>query len=315
MAKVRSPNYPTTDLDAALELIRPALKAENRNKMSRAVLAKHMGDNTLNGRALTKIGAVRAYGLIDGSGDDLRISDDAVSVLASPDKVNYHYRDALERLALKPPLFQDIKKQFPATLPSEHNLTFWLVQQHFTQEAAGKAAKSFLTTMRLVYPDPESYNPPGRAEEPDIAQPQANRLLDLPMAAIRPPALSPNAVMFQEVFNLDEGPVTLSFPSNLSLASYEELDAALKLFLLRAKRRAIIRTHNEADLVTSTDGKITVFEFKVWDQAKGDFFTQPRKSPLKRIIQVGGEVIPGSAEDVDVRLLDSHGRYDPSKSK
>jgi hypothetical protein len=49
MAKVRSPNYPTSDLGTALELIRPAFKAENRNKMSRAVLAKHMGDSTLNG--------------------------------------------------------------------------------------------------------------------------------------------------------------------------------------------------------------------------------------------------------------------------
>jgi hypothetical protein len=172
MAKVRSPNYPTTDLGAALELIRPAFKAENRNKMSRAVLANHMGDKTLHGRALTKLGAVRAYGLIEGSGDDLRISDDAVTVLASPDTVNYHYRDALERLALKPQLFQDIKKQFPATLPSEHNLSFWLVQQHFTQEAAGKAAKSFLSTMRLVYPEPEAYKP-----EP-ASSPPASTMID-----------------------------------------------------------------------------------------------------------------------------------------
>jgi|SRR5215470_4610713 len=160
MAKVRSPNYPTTDLGTALELIRPAFKAENRNKMSRAVLANHMGDKTLHGRALTKLGAVRAYGLIEGSGDELRLSDDAVFVLASPDQINVHYREALERLAFKPQLFRDIKEQFPSTLPSEHNLSFWLVQQHFTQEAAGKAAKSFLSTMRLVYSQPEEYNPP-----------------------------------------------------------------------------------------------------------------------------------------------------------
>src|SRR5947209_563769 len=121
MAKVRSPNYPTADLSGALELIRPAFKAENRNKMSRAVLAKHMGHKTLNGQALTKLGAVRAYGLIEGSGDELRLSDDAVFVLASPDKMNAGYRDALERLALKPQLFQDIKKHFPTTPPSEHN--------------------------------------------------------------------------------------------------------------------------------------------------------------------------------------------------
>jgi hypothetical protein len=40
-------------------------------------------------------------------------------------------------------------------------------------------------------------------------------------------------------FNLYEGPVTLAFPSNLTQATYEELEAALQLFLRRAKRRAL----------------------------------------------------------------------------
>jgi hypothetical protein len=44
--------------------------------------------------------------------------------------------------------------------------------------------------------------------------------------------------MLQEVFDLDEGPVTLTFPSNLTQDSYEELESALKLFLLRQQRRA-----------------------------------------------------------------------------
>lgn len=165
MAKVRSPNYPNLDLGAALEAVRPALKAENRNKMARSVLARHLGYNSLNGRALTKLGAVRAFGLIDGTGDDLKISDDAVTALVSPEKGGYVYKDALERLALKPQLFIDIKKQFPATLPSEQNLAFWLVQQGYTQEAAGKAAKNYLATMRLVYDESGAYNPPEKAED------------------------------------------------------------------------------------------------------------------------------------------------------
>ena len=322
MAKVRSPNYPSIDLAAALEAVRPALKAENRNKMSRAVLAGHMGYTSLNGRALGKIGAVRAYGLIDGSGDELRISDDAVTALMSPDKKSAQYKDALERLALKPSLFVDIKDQFPASLPSEQNLAFWLVQQGFTQDAAGKAALNYLATMRLVYSDHESYNPRVEEDEgdgePEMAQinqlsPSANRLLNLPPAQTKAPTLSQNAAMLQEVFNLDEGPVTLSYPSNMSATSYDELDAALRLFLMRAKRRA--NSFNSADLIASSkDGKITVFQFKVWDGSKGDFIVPLLKSPLKRILQIGGDIIPGSAEDVDIRQLDSEGRYDPQKT-
>ena len=213
MAKARSPNYPTTDLGSALELIRPAFKAENRNKMSRAVLARHMGDNTLNGRALTKLGAVRAYGLIEGSGDDLRLSDDAVFVLASPDKVNAFYRDALERLAFKPQLFQDIKKQFTSSLPSEHNLSFWLVQQHFTQEAAGKAAKSFLTTMRLVYDEASTYNPPPQNnEEAPAVTPQSQAQPAGASMAGKGGVAVDAAVVRRAVFTLDEGDVTHPIP-------------------------------------------------------------------------------------------------------
>jgi hypothetical protein len=40
------------------------------------------------------------------------------------------------------------------------------------------------------------------------------------------------------VFNLDEGPVTLAFPSALSQESFGELKAQLELFLRRAERRA-----------------------------------------------------------------------------
>jgi hypothetical protein len=241
MAKIRSPNYPVLDIGAALEAIRPAWKAEHRNKMSRLVLAKHLGYMSLNGRALGKIGAVRAYGLIDGSGDELRISDDAITTLASPNTVHVQYRDALERLALKPQLFREIQQQFPASLPSEDNLSFWLVQRGFTQEAAGKAALSYLTTMRLVYTQEQAYNPSGvEPEDAPMNTPLAGHeaAVNAMVGALRPnkPAAKPGTL--QEVFNLEEGPVTLTFPANLSSASYKDLADYFELFLRKAKRRA-----------------------------------------------------------------------------
>jgi hypothetical protein len=43
----------------------------------------------------------------------------------------------------------------------------------------------------------------------------------------------------REVFALDEGDVVLTFPENLSAASYEDLEAYLQLFLRKAKRRVL----------------------------------------------------------------------------
>ena len=158
MAKVRSPNYPNLSLGPALEAMRPAFQNENRNKMSQSVLAKHLGYSSLNGRALGKIGAVRAYGLIDGSGDELRISDDAVKALMAP-AGSSERTDALGRLANRPKLFQELTKEFP-TMLSLDNLKYTLIKRQFTPDAAEKAAKSYLATMNLVGGIQDEYNPP-----------------------------------------------------------------------------------------------------------------------------------------------------------
>ena len=60
--------------------------------------------------------------------------------------------------------------------------------------------------------------------------------LDTPVSSVKYPVA--RAGVLQETFYLDEGPVTLSFPADLTQESYEELEAASKLFLMRAKRRA-----------------------------------------------------------------------------
>jgi hypothetical protein len=235
MAKVRSPNYPSMSLGPALEAVRPALKAENRNKMSRGVLAKHLGYTSLNGRALGKIGAVRAYGLIDGSSDELRISDDAVKALAAP-AGSTERTEALARLALKPSLFQELRKEFPDSLPSVDNLQYSMVKRGFTQDAAEKAAKSYLATMSLVSGTSEAYD----ASDDDVEDeadmndtqlaPESKRLLNTPLDLLAKP--------ISEVFNLPEGTVTITFPKRLSLESYQDLEDQLGLILRRVKRQS-----------------------------------------------------------------------------
>lgn len=169
MAKVRSPNYPSMSLGPALEAVRPAYDKEHRNKMARSVLAKHMGYSSLNGRALGKIGAVRAYGLIEGSGDELRISDDTVKALMAP-AGSTERTEALARLANKPQLFQDLTKEFPNTLPSLDNLKYALIKRNFIPDAAEKAAKSYLATMNLVGGIQDEYNPPNDVEDDEMQE-------------------------------------------------------------------------------------------------------------------------------------------------
>jgi hypothetical protein len=57
-----------------------------------------------------------------------------------------------------------------------------------------------------------------------------------PLAPLNRGSIKPGAR--QEVFALDEGDVTLTFPEGLSAESYNDLESYLTLFLRKAKRRA-----------------------------------------------------------------------------
>jgi hypothetical protein len=59
--------------------------------------------------------------------------------------------------------------------------------------------------------------------------------------------------MLQEVFNLDEGPVTLTFPESLSEESYQDLASYFELFLRKAKRRTVPLQGVEARGITGKD--------------------------------------------------------------
>lgn len=223
MAKTRSPNYPVVSLGEAIEAVRPVFKAENRNKMSRKVLAENMGYSSLNGRALGKIGAVRAYGLTEGSGDELRLSEDAIVLLTAP-AGSAERGAALRRCALRPALFQELSQIFES-LPSEGNLRFELIKRRFTEEAAAKATNHYLDSMRLATGDGGSYNVQAQNEERDPVQTSSYER-----------ATPVKGKSERAEFPLIEGVARLEFPSSLSAASYEELETWLQLILRRAKR-------------------------------------------------------------------------------
>jgi len=80
-------------------------------------------------------------------------------------------------------------------------------------------------------------------EEPEmehVQAPQAPQPHKFPWetGANHPPLVVARGDVLQEVFNLDEGPVTLTFPASLSADSYADLKDHLDLFLRKAKRQA-----------------------------------------------------------------------------
>lgn len=149
MANVsRSPNYPSMSLGDAIESIRKVYAEEKRSKFPRLSLAMHLGYSSLNGRALSKIGAIRAYGLLDGREDTLSVSPTAIALLSAP-KDSEDFRLALHEAFNSPPLFARIAAAHEE-MPSPQTLRWWLEKEGYVGDAADKALKVYLDSSEVV---------------------------------------------------------------------------------------------------------------------------------------------------------------------
>lgn len=225
MAKVKSPNYPRVNLGDALAAVRTAFEKDNRNKMSQAALAKHLGHESLSGPAFGKIAALRAYGLIEGAGDELRVSDDAVAALMAPEG-SPERAVAIGALAAKPKLFQEIRADF-ATPPSADNLKFWLIKRKFAPDAAETAAKSYLDTLRFVAAGGKEYY---SGSEPEPEKPPVTPQVNTPPKPNAPLAMPPSQTPLRVVMNGDR----------LDIQASVDLDGLKKLRTMLEKYQGIL---------------------------------------------------------------------------
>jgi hypothetical protein len=59
---------------------------------------------------------------------------------------------------------------------------------------------------------------------------------------------------------------------------------------------------------------VTVHHFKVWNTAKQDWEFPPSKRTADGIVALNGQIIPDTAEEIELTQLDDQGRYFPSGS-
>jgi hypothetical protein len=155
MANQRSPNCPQITFEEAAEKGRMVYDREHTHPAAREVVASSLGYSGINGRSLSMIGALRQYGIIEGSGEALRISDDAVAYFELED--GDEKQEALLRMMFHPPFFAQIRTDFGASLPSESNLKHYLIKNGFLPKAAEDVIKVYQENIRLVGNTPKRY--------------------------------------------------------------------------------------------------------------------------------------------------------------
>lgn len=144
----RSPNYPAISFPSALQLAGRIYHSERRNPVPRPAAMQLMGFGSVTGAAQASLSALKKYGLLVDHGGSVRISDETHRLLAYPEGNPERVR--LEReLAMRPPLFREILREYPNGLPADESLRGHLIAEHgFTELAAGILVKVLGETFR-----------------------------------------------------------------------------------------------------------------------------------------------------------------------
>jgi hypothetical protein len=155
--KTRSPRYPQLSLREAIAKVKMVYEKEHTHKADRAVIATDMGYAGLNGASAAVIASLRQYGLLERSGDAMRVSEDATTILELPPG-DSERSTALERVAFAPQLFAELNGAFGSKLPSDENLRLYLVKSGFNRNAANNLIRTYRDTLSLVKDEAGGYD-------------------------------------------------------------------------------------------------------------------------------------------------------------
>jgi len=156
MAKHRSPNCPQITFREAIEKGRKVYEKEHVHPTAKEVVAQDLGYSGINGRSLSLIGALRQYGILEGTGEALRVTQDAVSYFERDD--GPEKKAAIQRMIFAPTLFAELREQFPEKLPSEGNLRHTLVTKGFLPKAAEDVIRVYRANMELATSEERGYD-------------------------------------------------------------------------------------------------------------------------------------------------------------
>lgn len=158
MAKKRGPGFPGISLPEAIEKIRPVVLVEPHNAMTGEALAQHLGYKGVSGASLSMMADLRRYALIEGRGDEIRVSRDALMIITDENAEDQSDRvAALARCALNDNVFSNIASNNKG-IPAEATLVSSLIKNGFNSDSAREAAVNYIETMKFVDEQSKGYN-------------------------------------------------------------------------------------------------------------------------------------------------------------
>jgi hypothetical protein len=140
----------------AIERGRKVYEKEHNHPAVKTVVAQDLGYKGISGPSLALIGALRQYGILEGSGEALRISKDALAYYEMDD--GPEKAQAVQRMVFAPSLFAELHQLYGAKLPSEGNLKHTLITKGFLPETAKDVIEVYKANVELVGGEESRYS-------------------------------------------------------------------------------------------------------------------------------------------------------------
>ena len=149
-ARLRSPNYPSISLKAAVEKIGKWYKVDGPVASTREAALAHMGFEKLTGNAGRLLSALKSFGLVQETEGRIKLTQRGIDIAVRPEGDPKRV-GALKEAALGPQIYSDLLKEYPQGLPSDTTLSSELIAgKAFNPKAVDDFIKDFRETLVLA---------------------------------------------------------------------------------------------------------------------------------------------------------------------
>jgi hypothetical protein len=243
-SKHRSPNFPSINLQKALDKAKELDEAYKRAEVPMAVVHEKLGLKRFSGVAIQATAALKAYGLIDINGDGdkrtVKLTERAMKILGGHPDQDKLLKDA----ALNPDIYKRILARYQSEgLPTDEALSTYL---QWDCNFNPKSIKGFIADFRntidfakititdIISSSGEKNGESAVSGVGDSKPPIDTSTQFRPHKGAELP--QDRCDMATDTFTLEEGSVVLQYPKELSQASFEDFKAWTELLLRKISR-------------------------------------------------------------------------------
>lgn len=232
--RVRSPNYPALSLPEAIDKVTGIYRNMHNHAAPREVVAKAMGYAGLNGASATAISALHKFGLLERSGEEVKVSDRAVRILHPHSQAEK--AEAIRDASKEPELFLELAERFPGKIPNDDLLKNYLVRKGFAPAALASVISAYRDTSDMVEREGGGYIP-------EVQQP-TEPTMNMPQTVSFSPSLAPQkTIVYQDddrqIGRYDfEGGAFVRISASGDIDTEEALDMAQTIIDLKRKELA-----------------------------------------------------------------------------